>query len=271
MFKSASLEQTPCDKIVFKPNYHNDKGTYFCRNCGLGLLAVKKTLSHDSLPTLDFEILQGLASCVDDSQNVILSCQRCKQVVGKIRSDYKNTDLPIHLLQKSLDFTHVSDVLDSQEAIIAAGCFWGVEYLFNKIKGVIKTEVGYMGGFIQNPDYHLICEGNTGHREVVRILYDPKIIDYTHIIKHFFEIHDFTQVDGQGGDKGEQYTSAIFHYDQDQYNKAADVIQTLSCSGYKVATQLLSVQTFWPAETYHQQYYKRTKGEPYCHIWQKIF
>lgn len=100
-------------------------------------------------------------------------------------------------------------MVDTEEAIVAAGCFWGVEYLFKTLKGVLKTEAGYTGGFVENPNYELVCKTSTGHVEAVRVIYDPSIIEYPKIIQDCFETHDFTQSNGQGGDIGEQYLSKI--------------------------------------------------------------
>lgn len=158
-----------------------------------------------------------------------------------------------------------------EQAIVAAGCFWGVEYLFQKLNGVIKTDVGYIGGTTTNPTYQTICQGTTGHREAVRIVYNPEVIDYEHILQYFFEIHDFTQSDGQGNDRGEQYTSAIFTINEIQKKVATNLIQELHHQGYAVATHLHPMATFWPAEQYHQNYYIKTKGQPYCHTWRQIF
>jgi peptide methionine sulfoxide reductase msrA/msrB len=159
----------------------------------------------------------------------------------------------------------------TEEVILAAGCFWGVEYHFSKLNGVLKTEVGYTGGFVDDPLYELVCNSNTSHVEAVRIIYDPKIIDYRHIIQFFFEIHDFQQEDGQGGDIGYQYLSNIFYYSEVQKKLASDIIHQLQDMGYKVATQLKPVTTFWKAEDYHQKYYNKNGQLPYCHSWKQIF
>lgn len=157
------------------------------------------------------------------------------------------------------------------KAIFAAGCFWGVEHLFKTVSGVTGTKVGYTGGRTENPTYEEVCARNTGHKEAIEVTYDSSKITYEDLAKFFFEIHDFTQENGQGPDLGEQYISMIFYLDEEQNKIAEKLIQELSEKGYKVATILEKASKFWPAEDYHQNYYSKTGKEPYCHIWKKIF
>ena len=154
---------------------------------------------------------------------------------------------------------HYNNINDTEEAIVGAGCFWGVEYYLQKLKGVVKTEVGYIGGFVDSPTYEQVCGANTGHVEVVRVVYDYKVISYEQLIKYFFEIHDFTQDNGQGADIGEQYLSKIFYYNDEQYQIAKNMIKQLENRGHKVATKLEAISTFWLAEEYHQDYYIKKK------------
>jgi len=123
----------------------------------------------------------------------------------------------------AIEFIKFNDLNDTEEAIVGAGCFWGVEYYLQKLEGVLKTEVGYIGGRIDNPTYKQICETNTGHVEAVRVIYDPRVISYEQLLKYFFEIHDFAQQDGQGPDIGEQYLSKVFYYNANyaKHNKTA--------------------------------------------------
>lgn len=158
-----------------------------------------------------------------------------------------------------------------EEIIFAAGCFWGVEYFFKKLPGVLKTEVGYMGGTKQNPTYEDVCTQKTGHYEVLRVLYDTQKTNFETVAKHFFEIHDPTQTTGQGPDLGPQYLSAIFFFNAEQKKISERLIQTLKEQGYNVATRLLPATTFWKAEEYHQDYYAKTRKSPYCHIYVKRF
>jgi peptide methionine sulfoxide reductase msrA/msrB len=152
----------------------------------------------------------------------------------------------------------------------AGGCFWGVEHLFKQLHGVVDTRVGYMGGRWPNPTYEQVCTGLTGHLETVEVIFNPNLIDEEQLIKYFFEIHDFTQEDGQGPDIGEQYKSAIFYTNERQKEIAEKIIEELK-KRYKVATQLRKASTFWVAEDYHQDYYEKTGKAPYCHYRRKIF
>lgn len=130
---------------------------------------------------------------------------------------------------------------------------------------MLKVESGYTGGRALEPSYEQVCSGISGHYEAVRVIYDSAKTNYHDIIKRFFEIHDPTQVDGQGPDLGHQYLSAVFYFNQEQLQEAELLIQLLKKRGYQVVTQLLQAQPFWPAEDYHQDYYFKHHKIPYCH------
>ena len=158
-----------------------------------------------------------------------------------------------------------------KKAYFAAGCFWGVEYHFEKLAGVISAVSGYMGGNIPNPSYEIVCTGFSGHLEVVEITYDESIVSYESLLKLFFEIHDFSQANGQGPDIGTQYLSAIFYENEDEKKKSEKIIVILENKGFKVATALYKMVPFYKAEDYHQDYYERHQKTPYCHSYKKIF
>ena len=157
------------------------------------------------------------------------------------------------------------------KAYFAAGCFWGVEFLFQKQIGVLEVVSGYMGGDIENPTYEIVCGGFSGHLEVVEVIFDENIVSYETLAKLFLEIHDFTQTNGQGPDIGTQYLSAIFYVDEKQHKVCEKLICELENKGYKIATSLRPLVTFYEAETYHQDYYERHQKMPYCHSYKKIF
>ncbi len=157
------------------------------------------------------------------------------------------------------------------KAYYAGGCFWGVEYHLEKLKGVKKVQSGYMGGHVKNPTYREVVSHTTGHLETVEVIYDPTLISYETLTKAFFEIHDPTQHDGQGPDIGEQYLSAIFVSDERERRIVRSLIKELNANGYKVATKLLPLSAFYPAETYHQDYYAKKAKQPYCHAYVKRF
>ena len=158
-----------------------------------------------------------------------------------------------------------------KKAYYAAGCFWGVEYFFENYKGVLSAISGYMGGVIPNPSYEIVCSGFSGHLEVVEVTFDETIVSFEELTKLFFEIHNFTQTNGQGPDIGSQYLSGIFCVDEKQKEISEKLIKQLNEKGFKVATTLYEFSPFYEAEEYHQDYYERHKKVPYCHRYNKIF
>lgn len=158
-----------------------------------------------------------------------------------------------------------------EQAIFACGCFWGAQYQFERIKGVLRSTVGYIGGEKENPSYQEVKAHTTGHAEATQVEFDPEQVSYTDLCKVFFEIHDPAQTDGQGPDIGPQYRSEIFYLNETQKQEAEAAIDILRQKGYEVNTRLTPATTFWEAEDYHQHYYEKTGGEPYCHIRIKKF
>ena len=158
---------------------------------------------------------------------------------------------------------------DRGVAILAAGCFWGVEDLFAKHKGVIHTLVGYTGGQLAFPTYEQVCTGHTGHAEAIQIVFDKKITHFQAIIEFFFKMHDPTTMNQQGNDRGSQYRSAIFPIDEKQHDIANQVIRAVNQSGFwsnKIVTQIEALGRFYPAEAYHQHYLKKHPGGYHCHF-----
>lgn len=147
-------------------------------------------------------------------------------------------------------------------AIFAAGCFWGVEEKFLSQTGVLDTEVGYTGGIKDNPTYHEVCSGDTGHAEAVRVKFDDNLISYEELLELFFSIHDPTLLNRQGPDIGTQYRSEIFCVDEEQYLTADYMKRTLNKDKYnnKIVTNLSMVNNFWIAEEYHQKYIRKKKN-----------
>ena len=172
-------------------------------------------------------------------------------------------------MEKAMEKEHMQDY--TQTAIFAAGCFWGVEYQMKKAKGVVSAQAGYTGGGVCSPSYKQVCAGDTGHIEAIKITFDTRLTDFETLAKLFFEIHDFTQTDGQGPDIGYQYLSRVFYTTQEQKETAEKLIKILEEKGYKVATKPEPAQTFWAAEDYHQNYYEKKGAEPYCHAYKKVF
>lgn len=160
-----------------------------------------------------------------------------------------------------------------EEAIVAGGCFWGMQELYRTQKGVVYSEVGYTGGALKNADYTAVKTGSTGHAEAVRILFDPKLTTYTDILLYFFKIHDPTTVNRQGNDVGTQYRSEIFYLNEEQKKVAFTVIERVNKSKKwpaPVATKIDKAQNFWRGEEYHQDYLVKHPGGYTCHIPRKI-
>lgn len=158
-----------------------------------------------------------------------------------------------------------------EEAIFAGGCFWGVEYYMLKEQGVLSVESGYIGGEKPFPTYLEVKTGQTGHAEAVRILYDATLTNYEKLLVCFMEIHDPTQLNGQGYDLGTQYRSEIFYKDDSQRQIAQKVVALLVEKGYEVVTKISPATTFYVAEDYHQNYYNHKGTLPDCHAKVKRF
>lgn len=250
-------------------------GTYLCRKCGLALFrADDKFHSGCGWPSFDSAIAEHVKEVPDrDGRRTEILCARCDAHLGHVFTGEnftgKNTRHCVNSV--SIDFVADTTVMDTEEAIFAAGCFWGVEYYFKRLNGVLKTEVGYTGGQRQNPSYEQVCSHASGHVEAIRVIYDPTKLSYENLVKFFFEIHDPSQTDGQGPDLGPQYLSVVFYYDASQKVIAEKVMQLLTEKGYHLATQLKPASVFWPAEGYHQDYYTKNAKAPYCHSYTKRF
>lgn len=157
--------------------------------------------------------------------------------------------------------------MPTQTATLAGGCFWCIETVFNRLAGVESAVSGYMGGHTVNPTYRDICNGDTGHAEVVQVIFDPDVISFRDLLDVFFTIHDPTQRNRQGNDVGTQYRSAIFWHTPEQQAEAEAVIAALDASGQfaaPIVTEVTEAATFYPAEAYHQRYYEQNPQQPYC-------
>lgn len=158
-----------------------------------------------------------------------------------------------------------------ETAIFASGCFWGTEFYFQKAEGVISTEVGYTGGSTENPTYEEVSSGRTGHAEAIEVTYDSAITSYENMVRLFYETHDPEQMDGQGPDIGTQYRSGIFYLNDEQKAIAEKLTEQLKAKGYAVVTEITKAGPFYRAENYHQNYYDKRGGNPYCHVYSKKF
>jgi peptide-methionine (S)-S-oxide reductase len=152
-------------------------------------------------------------------------------------------------------------------ATLAGGCFWCLEAVFDDLKGVVSVESGYCGGHVPNPDYAMVCTGDTGHAETVQITYDPRVITYADLLKIFFTIHDPTTLNRQGNDIGSQYRSVIFYHNEEQKKIADQAIQEIEAARIwqdRIVTELVSFDRFYMAEDYHQEYFRKNPFQGYC-------
>jgi len=156
---------------------------------------------------------------------------------------------------------------DRELATLAGGCFWCLEAVFLEVKGVEKVVSGYAGGHDPNPTYEAVCNGSTGHAEVVQVTFDPAVIPYRDVLHVFFSIHDPTTLNRQGHDVGTQYRSAIYTHSLEQDRVARELIDELAAGKIwngPIVTEVEAAGTFYPAEAYHQNYFARNPDQPYC-------
>lgn len=152
------------------------------------------------------------------------------------------------------------------KALFAAGCFWGVQYYFDQVPGVTKSTVGYTGGHTENPTYEDVCSHTTGHAEAVLLEFDPEQVSYETLTRHFFRMHNPTQLNRQGPDVGDNYRTAIFYFDEDQKTVAEQVREEVQQHLQEpIVTEITPASTFYEAEDYHQKFTERT-GRGMCHV-----
>jgi peptide methionine sulfoxide reductase msrA/msrB len=271
----------------FTGKYLNNKeeGTYICKRCGAQLYrSSDKFDSHCGWPSFDDEIPGAVKRVPDpDGYRTEIECANCGAHLGHVFTGERLTKKNIRHCVNSISMIFIPAVkTDTNEpndpnnkpatkAYFAGGCFWGVDYYLKSAPGVISVTAGYMGGTTKNPTYKQVCTGTTGHAETVEVVFDPNKTTYEDLAKLFFEIHDPTQKNRQGPDVGYQYRSAIFYVDQQQKQIVERLIEQLKKKGLKVVTSVEPAKEFWPAEDYHQDYYNKTGGTPYCHIRTKRF
>lgn len=280
---------------------HDEDGTYRCRRCGAPLYRSQDKFDAGcGWPSFDDEIPGAVRREPDaDGRRTEILCAKCGAHLGHVFTGEgftaKNTRHCVNSL--SLDFVPVAvptvpvtdpaaasaekpentssveppKSVQTERAIFAGGCFWGVEYMLGKVDGVKSIRSGYIGGHTENPTYEQVCSHKTGHAEAVEVEFDPSKVSYETLARLFFEIHDPTQLDGQGPDLGDQYRSEIFYTTPEQKEVAERLIRILKEKGYSVVTDVTPASRFWPAEQYHQNYYNRKGTQPYCHRYTKRF
>ena len=172
---------------------------------------------------------------------------------------------------KKPDFSKLpaKNTAELDTATFAAGCFWCTEAQFKELKGVVNVVSGYTGGWVENPSYAQVCTGNTGHAEATNIIFDPKVISYDKLLEAFFVAHDPTELNRQGNDIGTQYRSSIFVHNKEQLDKTKYYLSALEKEkvySKPIVTEVVPATTFYPAEDYHQDYYRLNGKEPYCQL-----
>ena len=258
-----------------KFNQHFESGIYACKRCGAGLYRSEAKFDAGcGWPSFDDEISGAVERRTDaDGRRTEILCKNCGAHLGHVfvgeQLTQKNTRHCVNSL--SLAFEPEPSKIQPGTAYFGGGCFWGMEYYFQRMTGVVRTAVGYMGGETANPTYEQVCSGGTGHIEILQVEFDKTRVQFEDLARLFFEIHDPTQVDRQGPDIGAQYKSVIFFADEKQEAASRNLIEILQGKGLTIATELRPAAEFWPAENYHQDYYEKTGSTPYCHAYTKRF
>lgn len=256
-------------------NDHWDEGLYVCAGCGTPLFRSETKYEHNTgWPSFTAPVDEARVEYRDDhsllTKRVEVRCAACGGHLGHVFDDGPGpTYLHYCINSAALDFkpetsgkpaVPAPDAEAAGTATFAAGCFWGVEHKLGRLPGVLSTVVGYAGGKTIDPTYEEVCSGRTGHAEAVKVTFDPKRVSYADLVRHFFSIHDPTQVDRQGPDRGTQYRSAIFFHSEEQEAQAREVMDDLERSGRhkkRLATELVRATAFYMAEEYHQKYYEK--------------
>lgn len=265
-------------EIPYSGRYYkfDDEGTYLCRQCGAPLYrSSDKFDAGCGWPSFDDALPGTVQRSRDaDGRRTEITCARCGGHLGHVFEGEgftpKNTRHCVNSV--SMAFRPASEEpVKTDTAIFAGGCFWGVEHLLAQVPGVLDVESGYTGGATENPTYEQVCSHRTGHAEAVRVVFDPAKVSYEKLTRLFFEIHDPTQEGRQGPDIGDQYRSEIFYNSPGQEAVARKLISELKTKGYGVTTEVTPAGNFWPAEEYHQDYYRKKGTQPYCHVYTKRF
>lgn len=266
-------------EMIWKGEFvdHHENGQYICKRCNAPLFNSKdKFDSGSGWPAFDDAVEGAVKEIPDaDGYRTEIVCANCGGHLGHVFKGEHFTAKNTRHCVNSISLNFVSDDMDNMvktdTAIFASGCFWGTEYFFEKAEGVISTQVGYIGGHKENPTYKEVCANTTGHAEAVRVVFDPSKTDYETLCKLFFETHDPTQVNRQGPDIGTQYRTEVFYLSEDQKAIAEKLKQELVNGGLNVATKITAATTFWEGEDYHEHYYSNKGGTPYCHAYTKRF
>lgn len=251
-----------------------EPGIYTCRRCDLPLYkSGDKFEAHCGWPSFDQEISGRVTRKIDDDgERTEISCVRCGAHLGHVFAGEKLTAKDTRHCVNSLSLRFIPQPKITKGldmAVFGGGCFWCYEAIFRRLKGVINVISGYAGGNISNPSYEQVSSGQTGHAEVVKVEFDPKVISYYNLLDVFFALHDPTSLNRQGNDIGEQYRSIIFFYSDEQYKTAVKYIDNLEKTKefpHPIVTEVKPLIAFYPAEDCHRNYYDNNKTQPYCRL-----
>lgn len=256
-------------------------GFYACVVCGLPLFSSEhKFNSGTGWPSFYREYDPEHVSRKEDRSHgmvrVEINCARCDAHLGHVFSDGPRPTGERHCLnsasltfhERGAELPAESRPIEVETAYFAGGCFWGIEHYFEKGPGVIDAVSGYQQGHTPNPTYKQVCNGDTGHAESVKVVFDPKRISYRRLLEAFFAMHDPTQLNRQGPDVGTQYRSGIYTTTPDQQRQAEEFVRELTqrkaFGGRPIVTQIEPAREFYPAEDYHQDYIVKTGRA--CHV-----
>ena len=254
---------------------NKDKGIYKCAACGNELFTDEmKFDSHCGWPSFDKEIKGGKIITKEDNshgmQRTEIECAKCGGHLGHLFDDGPTeTGMRYCVNSLSLEFVSEKELKKNDTIVLGGGCFWCVEAVYELLDGVEKVESGYSGGTVENPSYKQVCTGNTGHAEVVKVIYDPSKISLEKILEVFFTVHDPTTLNRQGVDVGTQYRSAVFYTNEQQKKTVEKTIVLLTTNhafDNPIVTEVKPLKNFYSAEGYHQDYYELNKSEPYCEM-----
>lgn len=252
---------------------HKEEGIYTCGGCGNELFADNmKFDSHCGWPSFDKEIEGGKILKIEDRSHGMIRteivCANCGGHLGHLFDDGPTeTGLRYCVNSLSMGFKPSNGKNDIDSIVIGGGCFWCVEAVMQRIKGVEKVESGYSGGFIKNPTYKEICTGKTGHAEVLKVWFKPSEISLYTLLEIFMTTHDPTTLNRQGNDVGTQYRSVIFYSKEEQKETGEKIIRDLTQKeifSQPIVTEVSKLLNYYAAEEYHQDYYNQNSSQPYC-------